>query len=137
MTTLYSTDKKCEQWRYWLMNINRYISINSSLFVIGLYSNITIVISLFSIYHAINLIKNSYKCGIWIKRNIVLIVAIFLMLDFFDVVRFIFEKAWFKNLSSLYSENIKHMTWEYVAMHNMPPLRWLFYVHMKALYSTL
>ena len=70
------------------MNLNRYISINSSLFMIGLYSNVTIVISIFSIYHAINLIKNSYKCGICTKRNIVLIVAIFLMLDFFDVVRF-------------------------------------------------
>ena len=71
-----------------MMNVNRYISINSSLFVIGLYSNITILISLFSIYHAIKVIKNSYKCGVWTKRNIVLIVAIFLMLDFFDVVRF-------------------------------------------------
>ena len=71
-----------------MMNVNRYISINSSLFVIGLYSNITILISLFSIYHAIKAIKNSYKCGVWTKRNIVLIVAIFLMLDFFDVVRF-------------------------------------------------
>ena len=70
------------------MNINRYVTINSSLFVIGLYSNVTILISLFSIYHAISLIKNSYKCGIWIRINIVLIVTIFLMLDFFDVVRF-------------------------------------------------
>ena len=74
------------------MNLNKYISINSSLFVIGLYSNITLVISLYSIYHAINLIKNSYKCGVWVNVNIVLIVAMFLMLDFFDVVRFIFER---------------------------------------------
>ena len=73
------------------MNINRYITINSSLFVIGLYSNVTILISLFSIYHASNFIKNSYKCGAWINKNIVLIVVVFLMLDFFDVVRFIFE----------------------------------------------
>ncbi len=71
------------------MNINKYVSINSSLFVIGLYSNITLVISLFSIYHALKLIRGSYKCGVWIKRNIVLIVAMFLMLDFFDLVRFI------------------------------------------------
>ena len=71
-----------------MMNVNKYISINSSLFVIGLYSNVTILISLFSIYHAMKVIKNSYKCGVWTKRNIVLIVAIFLMLDFFDVVRF-------------------------------------------------
>ena len=71
------------------MNINRYITINSSLFVIGLYSNVTILISLFSIYHAINLIKNSYKCGAWVKKNIVLIVATFLMLDFLDIVRFV------------------------------------------------
>ena len=70
------------------MNINRYMSINSGLFVIGLYSNVTLVISLYSIYHAINLIKNSYKCGVWININIVLIVAAFLMLDFFDLVRF-------------------------------------------------
>ena len=70
------------------MNINRYISINSSLFVIGLYSNITLVISLYSICHAINLIKNSYKYGVWVNINIVLIVAVFLMLDFFDLVRF-------------------------------------------------
>ena len=71
------------------MNINRYISINSSLFMIGLYSNVTILISLFSIYHAVNIIKNSYKRGVWIKRNIVLIVAVFLMLDFLDIVRFV------------------------------------------------
>ena len=70
------------------MDINRYISINSSLFVIGLYSNITLVISLFSICHAIGIIKNSYKCGVWVNINTVLIVAVFLMLDFFDVVRF-------------------------------------------------
>ena len=70
------------------MNINKYISINSSLFVIGLYSNITILVSLFSIYHAVNLIRDSFKCGICLNKQIVLIVAMFLMLDFFDVVRF-------------------------------------------------
>lgn len=75
------------------MNITKYISINTSLLVIGLYSNITIAISIFSIHHAIKLIRNSYKCGICTNINIVLIVAMFLMLDFFDVVRFIFEKA--------------------------------------------
>ena len=70
------------------MNINKYVSINSSLFVIGLYSNITIVISLFSIYHAIKLIKTSFKCGICLNKQIVLVVAVFLMLDFFDLIRF-------------------------------------------------
>ena len=73
------------------MNINKYVAINSSLFVIGLYSNITLVISLYSICHAAKLIKNSYKCGVCLNVNIVLIVAMFLMLDYFDVVRFIFE----------------------------------------------
>lgn len=71
------------------MNINSYMSINSVLFMIGLYSNITLVISLFSIYHAINIIKNSYKCGVWLNVNIVLIVVMFLMLDFFDVAMFV------------------------------------------------
>lgn len=70
------------------MNINKYISVNTSLFIIGLYSNITLLISLFSLYHAIKIIKNSFKCGICLNKNIVLIVALFLMLDFFDVVRF-------------------------------------------------
>ncbi len=70
------------------MDISKYISINSSLFVIGLYSNITIAISIFSIYHAVKLIRNSYKCGVWINVNIVLIVAMFLMLDVSDVIRF-------------------------------------------------
>ena len=73
------------------MNINKYVTINSSLFIIGLYSNITLLISVFSMYHAAKLIRNSYKCGVWVNINIVLIVAMFLMLDFFDVVRFIFE----------------------------------------------
>lgn len=73
------------------MNINKYVTINSSLVIVGLYSNITIVISIFSIYHALKLIKNSYKCGVCLNKQIVLIVAMFLMLDFFDVVRFIFE----------------------------------------------
>ena len=71
------------------MNINSYISINSGLFMIGLYSNITLVISLYSIYHAMNVIKNSYKCGVWVNVNIVLIVAMFLMLDFYDLVMFV------------------------------------------------
>ena len=70
------------------MNINKYISINSSLFIIGLYSNITLLISLFSMYHAVKLIKQCFKCGICLNKNIVLIVALFLMLDFFDIVRF-------------------------------------------------
>lgn len=46
------------------MNISKYISINSSLFVIGLYSNITIAISVLSIYHAMNIIRNNFKCGV-------------------------------------------------------------------------
>ena len=70
------------------MNINRYISLNSSLFIIGLYSNITIAISFFSIYHAVKLIKNSFKCGICLNKQIVLVVAMFFMLDTFDIVRF-------------------------------------------------
>ena len=70
------------------MDINRYISINTSLFIIGLYSNITLLISLVSIYHALKLIKNSYKCGLCINKNIVLIVALFLLLDAADVVMF-------------------------------------------------
>lgn len=70
------------------MNINRYVSINSSLFIIGLYSNITLLISVISLYHAIKIIKNSFKCGICLNKNIVLIVVLFLLLDFFDVVRF-------------------------------------------------
>lgn len=71
-----------------VMNISKYISINSSLFVIGLYSNVTVAISVISMYHAVATIKNSFKCGICINKNIVLIVAMFLMLDFFDVVMF-------------------------------------------------
>ncbi len=65
------------------MNINTYISVNTSLVFIGLYSNITIAISVLSIYHAVKVIKNSYNCGVWVNINIVLIVAAFLMLDFF------------------------------------------------------
>ncbi len=70
------------------MDINKYVTINSSLFVIGLYSNITLVISIFSIYHAVKLIRSSFKCGIWINKSIVLMVALFLVLDVSDVVRF-------------------------------------------------
>ncbi len=78
------------------MNINTYVSVNTSLVVIGLYSNITLVISLYSICHAINIIKNSFKCGICkhsekhINKQIVLIVVLSLLLDVSDVVRFIF-----------------------------------------------
>lgn len=70
------------------MNINKYVSINTSLFIIGLYSNITLLISVISIYHAIKIVKNNYKCGICINKNIVLIVALFLLLDTFDIIRF-------------------------------------------------
>ena len=70
------------------MNINKYVTINSSLFVIGLYSNITLLISLVSLYHAIKIIKNSFKCGICLNENIVLIVTLFLLSDTLDIVRF-------------------------------------------------
>ena len=70
------------------MNISKYISLNTSLFVVGLYSNITLLISVVSIYHALKLIKNSYKCGLCINKNIVLIVALFLLLDAVDILRF-------------------------------------------------
>ena len=70
------------------MDINRYISVNTSLVVIGLYSNITLLISVVSIYHAIKLIKNSYKCGLCVNKNIVLIVVLFLLLDAVDIVCF-------------------------------------------------
>ena len=70
------------------MNINHYVSVNTSLFIIGLYSNITLLISVVSIYHAIKVIKNSYKCGLCTNKNIVLIVALFLALDAVDIARF-------------------------------------------------
>ena len=70
------------------MNINRYISVNTSLVVIGLYSNITLLISVVSIYHAVKIIRNSYKCGLCINKNIVLIVGLFLLLDTLDIARF-------------------------------------------------
>ena len=70
------------------MNINTYVSVNTILFVVGLYSNITILISVVSIYHALKVIKNSYKCGMCINKNIVLIVTLFLFLDAADIARF-------------------------------------------------
>ena len=70
------------------MNINTYVSVNTSLFVVGLYSNITVLISVVSIYHALKVIKNSYKCGMCINKNIVLIVTLFLLLDAADIARF-------------------------------------------------
>ena len=70
------------------MKISYYISVNTSLFVIGLYSNITLLISVISVYHAIKVIKNSYKCGVCLNKNIVLVVALFLALDTSDIVRF-------------------------------------------------
>ena len=70
------------------MNINRYISVNTSLVVVGLYSNITLLISVISVYHAVKVIKNNYKCGICINKNIVFIVLLFLFLDVVDIVRF-------------------------------------------------
>lgn len=92
------------------MNINKYVSINSSLFVIGLYSNITIVISIFSIYHALKLIMNSFKCGVCLNINIVSIVVMFLMLDFFDVVRFIFENSLICNFKYCILETYSNAT---------------------------
>ena len=70
------------------MDVNRYISLNTSLVVIGLYSNITLLISVVSIYHAVKVIKNSYKCGLCTNKNIVLIVLLFLLSDAVDIVRF-------------------------------------------------
>lgn len=70
------------------MNINTYVSVNTSLFVIGLYSNITLLISVISLYHAVKVIKNSYKCGLCTNTNVVLIVALFIVLDAADIALF-------------------------------------------------
>ena len=70
------------------MNINRYLSVNASISIIGLFSDITILISMVSIYHAVKIIKNSFKFGICTNKKIVLIVSSFLLLDAADVVSF-------------------------------------------------
>ena len=70
------------------MNINRFVSVNASISIIGLFSDITILISVVSIYHAVKIIKNNFKCGICSNKNFVLIVASFLLLDAADVFMF-------------------------------------------------
>ena len=77
-----------EYW--WVIDIKRYTMINASLFIIGLFTNITLVLSLLSIYMGIRtLLSNRMKLHHF--KVIVLLMLLFILLDCIDLIRYIVE----------------------------------------------
>ena len=73
-----------------MINIKRYTALNSALFIIGVFSNITIVLSVIGVYTAIKiLLSNRMKLKQF--KMIVCIMMLFIFLDCVDISKFIIE----------------------------------------------
>ena len=73
-----------------MIEIKRYTVINSMLFIIGLFTNITLVLSAMGVYLGIKtLLKHRLKLHQF--KLIVVVMLLFILLDCFDLIRFIIE----------------------------------------------
>ena len=73
-----------------MINIKRYTMINTSLFIIGLFTNITLILSLLGIYMGIRtLLSNRMKLHRF--KVIVLLMLLFILLDCIDLIRYVTE----------------------------------------------
>ena len=73
-----------------MIDIKRYTMINTSLFIISLFTNITLVLSLFGVYVGIRtLLDNRMKLQHF--KMVVLLMLLFILLDFIDLIRYIAE----------------------------------------------
>ena len=73
-----------------MINIKRYTALNITLFIIGLVSNITIVLSVIGVYTASKiLLSNRMKLKQF--KMIVCVMLLFIFLDCIDISKFIIE----------------------------------------------
>lgn len=73
-----------------MINIKRYTALNSALFIIGVFSNITIVLSVIGIYTTSKvLLDNRMKLKQF--KMIASIMLLFILLDCIDISKFIIE----------------------------------------------
>ena len=74
----------------WMINVKRYTMINTSLFIIGLFTNITLVLSLVGVYVGIRTLLNN-RMKLQHFKLIVLLMLLFILLDCIDLIRYITE----------------------------------------------
>ena len=73
-----------------MIDIKRYTMINTSLFIIGLFTNITLVLSLLGIYVGIRtLLSNRMKLQHF--KLVVVLMLLFILLDCIDLIRYVTE----------------------------------------------
>ena len=74
----------------WMINIKRYTMINTSLFIIGLFTNITLVLSLLGVYVGVKTLLNN-RMKLHHFKLVVLLMLLFILSDCIDLIRYIIE----------------------------------------------
>ena len=73
-----------------MIDVKRYTVINISLFIIGLFTNITLVLSLVGAYVGIRTLLNN-RMKLQHFKLVVLLMLLFILLDCIDLIRYIAE----------------------------------------------
>ena len=73
-----------------MIDVKRYTVINISLFIIGLFTNITLVLSLLGAYVGIRTLLNN-RMKLQHFKLVVLLMLLFILLDCIDLIRYIAE----------------------------------------------
>ena len=73
-----------------MINIKRYAMINTSLFIIGLFTNITLVLSLVGVYMGVKTLLNN-RMKLHHFKLVVLLMLLFILSDCIDLIRYIIE----------------------------------------------
>ena len=73
-----------------MIDIKRYTVINISLFIIGLFTNITLVLSLLGVYVGIRTLLNN-RMKLQHFKLVVILMLLFILLDCIDLIRYIAE----------------------------------------------
>ena len=73
-----------------MIDVKRYTVINISLFIIGLFTNITLVLSLFGVYVGIRTLLNN-RMKLQHFKLVVLLMLLFILLDCIDLIRYVAE----------------------------------------------
>ena len=73
-----------------MIDVKRYTVINISLFIIGLFTNITLVLSLLGVYVGIRTLLNN-RMKLQHFKLVVILMLLFILLDCIDLIRYIAE----------------------------------------------
>ena len=73
-----------------MIDVKRYTMINTSLFIIGLFTNITLVLSLVGVYVGIRTLLNN-RMKLQHFKLVVLLMLLFILLDCIDLIMYITE----------------------------------------------